>query len=178
MVLARREDYPRGMGRSTEFGNYTDRAVRVVVLAQEEARGMMHDAYIGPEHLLLGLLHAEPDAVQTALGVCTDDVREAIMRFASPGPLDTSASFPFTPEALDALKAAQRASREFHSDHVGIKHLLFGALSVHGDRLDRALEDAGVDRDSAHARVMAALAQGRSTGRGGATGSDRPPTSG
>jgi len=138
----------------------------------------MCDRYIGPEHLLLGLLHAEPDAVQTVLGVWPDDVREAIMRFAAPGPLDTSASFPFTPGALDALKAAQRASREFHSEHVGIKHLLFGVLSVHGDRLDQALADAGADRGSAQTRVMAALTRGRSAGQGGATGSDTPPTPG
>ncbi|WP_425485525.1 Clp protease N-terminal domain-containing protein [Arthrobacter wenxiniae] len=48
--------------------NYTDGARRAVVLAQEEARAMMHDSYIGPEHLLLGLLHAYPNTVQTVAG--------------------------------------------------------------------------------------------------------------
>lgn len=71
------------MGGSKFSGNYTDRARRVVVLAQEESRWMMNDSYIGPEHLLLGLLHAEPDAVQTALGVWPEEVRVAIVRFAS-----------------------------------------------------------------------------------------------
>lgn len=148
------------MSRSSRFGNYTDNAVRAAILAQEEARAMMHDAYIGPEHLLLGLLHAYPDTVQTALGVCTEEVRIAIMRFASPDPLDTSASFPFTRESLDALKVAQRTAQELHFNHVGIKHLLFGVLSVHGDRLNRALAAADVDRDSAQTRVMAALTRG------------------
>lgn len=171
------EDYPRGMGRSTKFGNHTDRAVRVVILAQENAR-FMCGRYIGPEHLLLGLVHAEPDAVQTALGVWPEEVRVAIMRFDSPGEPNTSASFPFTPGALDALKAAQRIAQELHYDHVGIKHLLFGVLSVHGDRLDQALADAGADRGSAQTRVMAALTRGRSAGQGGATGSDTPPTPG
>lgn len=120
----------------------------------------MNDSYIGPEHLLLGLLHAEPDAVQTALGVWPEEVRVAIVRFASPGPPDTSEELPFTRGALDALKAAQRTAREHHCDHVGIKHLLFGVLSVHRDRLDRALDAAGVDRESAQTRVMAALTQG------------------
>ncbi|MCU6481417.1 Clp protease N-terminal domain-containing protein [Arthrobacter sp. A2-55] len=166
------------MGRSTEFGNHTDRAVRVVILAQELSTVMMHDSYIGPEHLLLGLLHAEPDAVQTALGVWPEEVRVAIMRFAAPGPPNRSESMPFTPGALDALKAAQRIAQELHYDHVGIKHLLFGVLSVHGDRLDQALADAGADRGSAQTRVMAALTRGRSAGQGGATGSDTPPTPG
>jgi len=159
------------------FENYTDNARRVAVLAQENAR-FMCDRYIGPEHLLLGLLHVDPDAVQTALGVWPDEVRLAITRFASPGPLNTSESFPFTPGALDALKAAQRMAQELHYDHVGIKHLLFGVLSVHGERLDRALVDAGVDRDSAQTRAMAALTRGRSAGQGGATGSDTPPAPG
>ncbi|MCC9069441.1 Clp protease N-terminal domain-containing protein [Arthrobacter cryoconiti] len=141
-------------------GNYTDGARRVVVLAQEESRAMMHDSYIGPEHLLLGLLHAYPNMVQTALGVWPDEVRDVIMSFAAPGPLDTSEELPFTRKSLEALKAAQRTARELHSDHVGIKHLLFGVLSVHSDRLDRALVAAGVDRDSAQTRVMAALTQG------------------
>ena len=150
----------KGMSGSTMFGNYTDNARRAVVLAQEESRWKMHDSYIGPEHLLLGLIHAFPDAVQTALGVWPEEVRVAIVRFASLGPEDTSEGLPFTRESLDALKAAQRTARELHSDHVGIKHLLFGVLSVHGDRLDRALVDAGVDRDSAQKRVMAALTRG------------------
>jgi ATP-dependent Clp protease ATP-binding subunit ClpA len=140
--------------------NYTDGARRAVVLAQEESRVMMHDSYIGPEHLLLGLLHAYPNTVQTALGVWPEEVREAIMSFASAGPQDTSESLPFTRMSLEALKAAQRTARELHSDHVGIKHLLFGVLSVHSDRLDRALAAAGVDRDSAQTRVLAALTQG------------------
>jgi len=141
------------------FENYTDGARRAVVLAQEESRAMMHDAYIGPEHLLLGLLHAYPDTVQTALGVWPDEVRDAIMRFASAGPPDTSESLPFTRESLEALKAAQQTARELHSDHVGTNHLLFGVLSVQSDRLDRALVDAGLDRDSAQTRVLAALTQ-------------------
>lgn len=141
------------------FGNYTDGAQRVVILAQEESR-FVHDSYIGPEHLLLGLLHAYPNTVQTALGVLPEDVREAIVGFVPSGPLDTSGSFPFTRESLEALKTAQRAALKLHSDQVGFKHLLFGVLSVHSDRLDRALEDAGVDRDSAQTRVMAALTKG------------------
>ena len=141
------------------FGNYTDGARRAVVMAQEESR-FIHDSYIGPEHLLLGLLHAYPNTVPTALGVWPEEVRDAIVGFVPSGPLDTSESFPFTRESLDALKTAQRTARELHSDHVGINHLLFGVLSVHSDRLDRALVDAGVDRDSAQTRVMAALTQG------------------
>ncbi|MDJ0313394.1 Clp protease N-terminal domain-containing protein [Arthrobacter sp. H35-D1] len=160
------------------FENYTDDARRAVVLAQEESRGMMHDSFIGPEHLLLGLLHADPDAVDVALGVRSNEVRVAIMSFASPGPQDTSESLPFTRGSLDALEAAQRTARALHSDHVGIEHLLFGVLSVHGDRLDRALVAAGVDRDGAQTRIMAALTQGRSAGQGWATGNDPPPTSG
>ncbi|MFB9165959.1 Clp protease N-terminal domain-containing protein [Arthrobacter psychrochitiniphilus] len=140
--------------------NYTDGARRAVFMAQEESRWMMHDSYIGPEHLLLGLLHAYPNTVQTALGVWPDEMRDAIVSFASPGPEDTSEELPFTRKSLEALKTAQRTARELHSDHVGTKHLLFGVLSVHSDRLDRARVAAGVDRDSAQTRVMAALTQG------------------
>ncbi|WP_171814419.1 Clp protease N-terminal domain-containing protein [Arthrobacter dokdonensis] len=146
-------------------------------MAQEESR-FIHDRYIGPEHLLLGILHADPDAVQTVLGVWPDDVRDAIVGFVPPWPPDTSETIPFTPESLDALKAAQRAAQALHFDHVGIKHLLFGVLSVHGDRLDRALADAGVQRDSAQTRLMAALAQGRSAGQDRATGCYLPPATG
>ncbi|MHA7175959.1 Clp protease N-terminal domain-containing protein [Arthrobacter sp. Sr24] len=147
------------MGRSTMLGNYTDNAVRAVIMAQEESR-YIHDSYIGPEHLLLGLLHAYPKMVQTALGVWPDEVRDAIVGFVPSGPPDIPALFPFTRESLDALKAGQRTARELHSDQVGIKHLLFGVLSVHSDRLDRALAATGVVRGSAQTRVMAALTRG------------------
>jgi len=145
---------------STIFGNYTDDVKRAVVMAQGESRWMMHDSYIGPEHLLLGLIHAFPDAVVTVLGVRSDEVRDAIARFASLGPPYTSASMPFTRGAMSALRAAQGIARELHSGHVGIEHLLFGVLSVHDDCLDQALAAAGVDRDSAQTRAMAARTQG------------------
>ncbi|PYG98904.1 hypothetical protein CVV67_18235 [Arthrobacter stackebrandtii] len=71
------------------FENYTEAARRALVLAQEESRTMMHDSYIGPEHLLLGLLHAFPDAVQAAPGVWPEEVCVAILSFASPRPQET-----------------------------------------------------------------------------------------
>jgi len=116
------------------FERFTDRARRVVVLAQEEARGLQHN-YIGTEHLLAGLA-AEEDGVGRKvldqLGVPLALVRSEIERIIGRGKEAVGGGhIPFTPRAKAALEFALRESMQLGHNYIGTEHILLGLL--HGE---------------------------------------------
>ncbi|MGH9082175.1 MAG: Clp protease N-terminal domain-containing protein [Acidimicrobiales bacterium] len=118
------------------FERFTDRARRVLVLAQEEARSLNH-AFIGPEHILLGLIH-EGDGLAaqalTSFGVTLEAARQAVGKAVAgePGPGEPAGSPPFTATAKRALERALRHSLELRSPEIRPEHLLLGLLDVDG----------------------------------------------
>jgi len=115
------------------FERFTDRARRVLVLAQEEARLLNHPM-IGTDHILLGLLaEGEGVAWRALSGVGVDLViaRQVVEEFRSPtGPHPHAGSPPFTTEAKKALELSLRAALALGHSYIGTEHLLLGLLDV------------------------------------------------
>jgi ATP-dependent Clp protease ATP-binding subunit ClpA len=115
------------------FERFTDRARRVVVLAQEEARGLQH-SYIGTEHLLLGLI-AQGDGVGgqalAQLGVTLDDVRADVERIIGRGSGEVAEGhIPFTPRSKAALERSLREALALSHNYIGTEHVLLGVASL------------------------------------------------
>ena len=112
------------------FERFTDRARRVVVLAQEEARLLNHN-YIGSEHLLLGLMH-EGEGVAakalTSLGVSLQAVRSHVEEIIGQGGESPSGHIPFTPRAKKVLELSLRESLQLGHNYIGTEHLLLGLV--------------------------------------------------
>ena len=112
------------------FERFTDRARRVVVLAQDEARLLNHN-YIGTEHILLGLIH-EAEGVGAkaleALGVTLDGVREQVRDIIGEGSQAPTGHIPFTPRAKKVLELSLREALQLGHNYIGTEHILLGLL--------------------------------------------------
>jgi ATP-dependent Clp protease ATP-binding subunit ClpC len=142
------------------FEKFTDRARRVVVLAQEEARLLNHSA-IGTEHLLLGIVHeGQGVAAHTlqALDIRLAAVRHAIEREAPRGASSSVGTLAFTPRAKTSLENALRESLQLGHNYIGTEHMLLGLVRTEGSRAARVLTDLGATFDRIRAQVLAALA--------------------
>ncbi|MDP5227005.1 MULTISPECIES: ATP-dependent Clp protease ATP-binding subunit [Arthrobacter] len=112
------------------FERFTDRARRVVVLAQEEARLLNHN-YIGTEHILLGLIH-EGDGIAAkaleSLGISLDAVREQVQEIIGQGQQAPSGHIPFTPRAKKVLELSLREALQLGHNYIGTEHILLGLI--------------------------------------------------
>ena len=112
------------------FERFTDRARRVVVLAQEEARMLSHD-YIGTEHLLLGLIHEGDGVAYRALsqmGISLTDVRGEIQQLIGEGQRAPTGHIPFTPRAKKVLELSLREALQLGHNYIGTEHILLGLV--------------------------------------------------
>jgi ATP-dependent Clp protease ATP-binding subunit ClpC len=112
------------------FERFTDRARRVLVLAQEEARLLNH-SFIGTEHILLGLIH-EGDGIGAmsleSLGISLEAVRMKVGAIVGVGGGQPSESPPFTPRAKKVLELALREALQLGHSYIGTEHLLLGLV--------------------------------------------------
>jgi hypothetical protein len=112
------------------FERFTDRARRVVVLAQEEARLLNHN-YIGTEHILLGLVHEEQGVAAralTELGISLEAVRAEVRKIVGQGQRPPGGHIPFTPRAKKVLESSLRESLGLGHNYIGTEHILLGLL--------------------------------------------------
>src|SRR5579862_8366280 len=112
------------------FERFTDRARRVVVLAQEEARMLDHN-YIGTEHILLGLIHEGTGVAAKALeslDISLDVERQQVEEIIGRGQETPSGHIPFTPRAKKVLELTQREAQQFGHDYIGTEHILLGLI--------------------------------------------------
>ncbi len=111
------------------FERFTDKARRVVVLAQEEARGLNHN-YIGTEHLLLGLLDPGGVAAQALVrfGMTATGTREEVKARVSVGSEPPKGRIPFTPRAKKVLELALREALKLSHNYIGTEHILLGLV--------------------------------------------------
>jgi ATP-dependent Clp protease ATP-binding subunit ClpC len=141
------------------FERFTDRARRVVVLAQEEARLLDHN-YIGTEHILLGLLHESEGVAAAALeslGMSLPAVRGQVQEIVGRGSSSPSGHVPFTPRAKKVLELSLREALELGHNHIGTEHLLLGVLREGEGVAAQVLVTLGVDLSRARARVLELL---------------------
>jgi ATP-dependent Clp protease ATP-binding subunit ClpA len=142
------------------FERFTERARRVIVLAQEEARVRDHD-YIGTEHILLGLIR-DGDEVTTAvlepLGTSPDGVRRQVDQIIGRGKRPPSGHIPFTPRAKNVLGLARREADDLGSQFIGTVHLLLGLIRERDGVAGQVLVSLGADlsrvRQQAGARLQ------------------------
>lgn len=112
------------------FERFTDRARRVVVLAQEEARLLQHN-YIGTEHLLLGLLTEQQGIAGqtlTALDIDSEKARQQIEEMIGKGPQPPTGHIPFTPRAKKVMELALREALQLGHNYIGTEHILLGLI--------------------------------------------------
>ncbi len=159
------------------FERFTDRARRVVVLAQQEAHGLDHN-YIGTEHILLGLV-AEGEGVAAraleSFGVSLPAVREQVEVIVGRGSSSPSGRVPFTVRAKKLLELSLREALQRGHNYIGTEHILLGLVREPESVAARVLVRAGVDLARVRERVVALLAgqagqAAQGTGAGGAAG--------
>jgi len=112
------------------FERFTERARRVVVFAQEEARDLNHD-YIGTEHLLLGLMRDADSVAARALqglDIGQDAVREQVTEIIGRGQRSPSGHIPFTPRAKKVLELSLREALQLNHNYIGTEHILLGLV--------------------------------------------------
>jgi ATP-dependent Clp protease ATP-binding subunit ClpC len=161
------------------FERFTDRARRVIVLAQEEARMLNHN-YIGTEHLLLGLLHEGQGVaaqVLESLGIGLAAVRERVEEAAGRGQQDVPKRTPFTPQAKKVLELARREAFQLGHHYIGTEHILLGLIRE-GDGVGaQVLAGLGADLHRTRQQVIRLLHdyQGNNQPASGRAGWQRSP---
>ena len=138
------------------FERFTDRARRVVVLAQEEARMLNHN-YIGTEHILLGLIHeGEGVAAKSleSLGISLEGVRSQVEEIIGQGQQAPSGHIPFTPRAKKVLELSLREAIGLGDNYIGIEHLALAMLRIHDGVVPRLLAGLHVSPDVVRAALL------------------------
>ena len=138
------------------FERFTDRARRVIVLAQEEARMLSHN-FIGTEHLLLGLLADGGGTAARALeslGVTLDAAREQVREIIGEGQQAQQGHIPFTPRAKKVLELSLREALNLGDDHISTEHQLLGLMAEADGVGAQVVERLGVSRRAVRDKVM------------------------
>src|SRR5215216_3102204 len=161
------------------FERFTDRARRVVVLAQEEARMLNHN-YIGTEHILLGLIHeGEGVAAKSleSLGISLEGVRSQVEEIIGQGQQAPSGHIPFTPRAKKVLELSLREALQLGHNYIGTEHILLGLIREGEGVAAQVLVKLGADLSRVRQQVIQLLsgyAGGKEGQGGGAPGESQP----
>src|SRR3989304_3711691 len=141
------------------FERFTEKARRIVVYAQEEAR-MLNQNYIGTEHLLLGLIREEEGIAARAiknLNINLEDVRTQIEDIIGRGTSTPSAHIPFTPRAKKVLELSLRESLQLGHNYIGTEHILLGLIREGEGIAARVLINLGADMEKVRNQVVELL---------------------
>ena len=163
------------------FERFTDRARRVVVLAQEEARMLNHN-YIGTEHILLGLIH-EGEGVAAkaleALNISLEGVRAQVEEIIGQGQQAPSGHIPFTPRAKKVLELSLREALQLGHNYIGTEHILLGLIREGEGVAAQVLVKLGADLNRVRQQVIQLLSgyQGKETAASGGPAEGTPSTS-
>ena len=142
------------------FERFTDRARRVVVLAQEEARHLNHN-HIGTEHILLGLIHEKEGVAAialTELGISLKGARAQVVEIVGQGDETPASHIPFTPRAKKVLELSLREALQFGHNYIGTEHILLGLIREGEGVAAQVLESQGADLDRVRRQVIQVLA--------------------
>ena len=163
------------------FERFTDRARRVVVLAQEEARMLNHN-YIGTEHILLGLIHEGEGVAAKALegmGISLDGVRGQVEEIIGQGQQAPSGHIPFTPRAKKVLELSLREALQLGHNYIGTEHILLGLIREGEGVAAQVLVKLGADLSRVRNTVIQLLSgyQGKEAVAAGGPAEGTPATS-
>ncbi len=141
------------------FERFTDRARRVVVLAQEEARMLNHN-YIGTEHILLGLIHEGEGVAAKALeslGISLEAVRSQVEEIIGQGQAAPTGHIPFTPRAKKVLELSLREALQLGHNYIGTEHILLGLIREGEGVAAQVLQKLGADLNRVRQQVIQLL---------------------
>src|SRR5947199_2421020 len=163
------------------FERFTDRARRVVVLAQEEARMLNHN-YIGTEHILLGLIHeGEGVAAKSleSLGISLEGVRSQVEEIIGQGQQAPSGHIPFTPRAKKVLELSLREALQLGHNYIGTEHILLGLIREGEGVAAQVLVKLGADLNRVRQQVIQLLSgyQGKEAATAGGPAEGTPSSS-
>ncbi len=163
------------------FERFTDRARRVVVLAQEEARMLNHN-YIGTEHILLGLIHEGEGVAAKALeslGISLEGVRSQVEEIIGQGQQAPSGHIPFTPRAKKVLELSLREALQLGHNYIGTEHILLGLIREGEGVAAQVLVKLGADLNRVRQQVIQLLSgyQGKEPAAAGGPAEGTPSTS-
>jgi ATP-dependent Clp protease ATP-binding subunit ClpC len=164
------------------FERFTDRARRVVVLAQEEARMLNHN-YIGTEHILLGLIHEGEGVAAKALeslGISLEAVRQQVEEIIGQGQQAPSGHIPFTPRAKKVLELSLREALQLGHNYIGTEHILLGLIREGEGVAAQVLVKLGADLNRVRQQVIQLLhgyQQGKEPASSGGPSEAAPSTS-
>jgi ATP-dependent Clp protease ATP-binding subunit ClpA len=141
------------------FERFTDRARRVVVLAQEEARLLNHN-YVGTEHVLLGLIRESQGVAAKALeslGISLEAVRTQVEEIIGQGQMAPTGHIPFTPRAKKVLELSLREAKQLGHDYIGTEHILLGLIREGEGVAAQVLVRLGADQARVRQQVIGLL---------------------
>ncbi|HHT68833.1 MAG TPA: ATP-dependent Clp protease ATP-binding subunit [Firmicutes bacterium] len=144
------------------FGRFTERAQRVIVLSQEEARRLGHNV-VGTEHILLGLIAEGEDVAARSLlslGISIDQVRGEVERIIGRGGQPTQGQIGFTPRSKRVLELAFDEARRLGHTYIGTEHLLLGLIREGEGVAAQVLHNLGADLEKVRSQVTSQLGSG------------------
>src|SRR5216117_2208882 len=161
------------------FERFTDRARRVVVLAQEEARMLNHN-YIGTEHILLGLIHEGEGVAAKALeslGIALEGVRQQVEEIIGQGQHAPSGHLPFPPRAKSVLELSLREALQLGHNYIGTEHILLGLIREGEGVAAQVLVKLGADLNRVRQQVIQLLSGYQGKEPAGTASESTPSTS-
>ena len=162
------------------FERFTEKAIKVIMLAQEEARRLGHN-FVGTEQILLGLIGEGTGVaakVLKSMGVNLKDARVEVEKIIGRGSGFVAVEIPFTPRAKRVLELSLEEARQLGHNYIGTEHLLLGLIREGEGVAARVLENLGVDLAKVRTQVIRMLGETAevASGGGGGKGSTKPPT--
>ncbi len=151
------------------FERFTEKAIKVIMLAQEEARRLGHN-FVGTEQILLGLIGEGTGVaakVLKSLGVNLKDSRIEVEKIIGRGSGFVAVEIPFTPRAKRVLELSLEEARQLGHNYIGTEHLLLGLIREGEGVAARVLENLGIDLTKVRTQVIRMLGETAEVGTGG-----------
>ncbi|MBF2025909.1 MAG: ATP-dependent Clp protease ATP-binding subunit [Oscillatoriales cyanobacterium C42_A2020_001] len=160
------------------FERFTEKAIKVIMLAQEEARRLGHN-FVGTEQILLGLIGEGTGVaakVLKSMGVNLKDARIEVEKIIGRGSGFVAVEIPFTPRAKRVLELSLEEARQLGHNYIGTEHLLLGLIREGEGVAARVLENLGVDLSKVRTQVIRMLGETAEVTSGGSQGRTKTPT--
>ncbi len=160
------------------FERFTEKAIKVIMLAQEEARRLGHN-FVGTEQVLLGLIgEGTGVAAKTlkSMGVNLKDARTEVEKIIGRGSGFVAVEIPFTPRAKRVLELSWDEARQLGHNYIGTEHLLLGLIREGEGVAARVLENLGVDLNKVRSNVVKMLGESKPSASGSSSGSTTSST--
>jgi ATP-dependent Clp protease ATP-binding subunit ClpC len=160
------------------FERFTEKAIKVIMLAQEEARRLGHN-FVGTEQILLGLIGEGTGVaakVLKSMGVNLKDARIEVEKIIGRGSGFVAVEIPFTPRAKRVLELSLEEARQLGHNYIGTEHLLLGLIREGEGVAARVLENLGVDLSKVRTQVIRMLGETAEVSPGGPSGRTKTPT--